>query len=153
MDNKLMIVPVKQTFQLDVMYNLYYEPAERARDNIKYLALHKEGLTKYIGKVKDTCIVTIKNGNILFEKNIDEDFKKNIIDMIDLISYKDKQEDNYLKSYPNIFYNIERYVPMENNNNNYLLRASIFKNLSELLEKNDEDKSIEEIANLLNGKI
>ena len=42
---------------------------------------------------------------------------------------------------------------MENNNNNYLLRASKFKNLSELLEKNDEDKSIEEIANLLNGKI
>ena len=85
MDNKLMIVPVKQTFQLDVMYNLYYEPAERARDNIKYLALHKEGLIKYIGKVKDTCIVTIKNGNILFEKNIDEDFKKNIIYIIDLI--------------------------------------------------------------------
>lgn len=149
-DQMMRTVPVGRTYDDNLKYKLYYDPAARGYSEHGYIALYKEKAIKAVGKIVNIVEADEVNGQLIVKSQtaaVTPEQQNNILEAINSSrGYGWKVEKDHK------FFCVDEFV--ETNfakASKYPLQGTKFFNLEELLGPSVE-KSSRNIAKLLDGE-
>lgn len=150
-DRMMRAVTVGRTYEDNLKYKLYYDPAVRGYSEHGYLGLYKDKMIKAVGKIINIVEADEVNGKLIIKSQtttITSEQEKNILEAI-----KSSKGYGWKVEKDHKFFCVDQFV--ETNfmkSSKFPLQGTKFFDLDELIGT-EAEKSSQNIAKLLEGKI
>jgi len=149
-DRLMRAVTVGKTYDDNIKYKLYYDPANRGYSEHGFLALYKNKAIKAVGKIINVVEADEVNGQLIVKSStidLTTEQKNNI-----LYAINSSKTFGWNVEKDHKFFCVDQFVRTDFTKvSKFPLQGTKFFDLDELLGKNAE-KSSENIAKLLNGR-
>jgi len=144
---RMIAFPCGKSYDENIDYKLYYEPASRNFRDHKYIGIYANKTIKAIGEVKKHVIVKFEDGKVISENNLSKNEEERI-----LAAYREAKEKRGWDLSGNRFYLVDEIYETEYKKiSPGGMMGKQYFDLGNILEKENLPE-IEEIASLLKDK-